>query len=67
MMVDFCMDIGMYEVIDRGDDKADVASVLLFTDGMANVGIDKKEDILWEMKKAINPPRGHIVSYHDFL
>ena len=54
----------MYEVIDRGDDKADVASVMLFTDGKANAGIDKKEDILWEMKKAINPPRGHIVSYY---
>ena len=52
----------MYEIIDRDDEKADVASVLLFTDGHANVGVDKREDILEEMKKAINPPEGYTVS-----
>ena len=52
----------MYEIINRTDDKADVASVLLFTDGQANVGIDNRQDILEEMEKAINPPRQFTVS-----
>ncbi len=53
---------GMYEIIDRiADNKADVASVLLFTDGQANVGIDKKHDILEEMRKAISPPKEYAV------
>ena len=52
----------MYEIIDRiADNKADIASVLLFTDGQANVGIDKKHDILEEMRKAISPPKEYAV------
>lgn len=47
---------GMYEIINRADLGADIASVILFTDGSTNVGVVHKEDILEEMRKAVNPP-----------
>ncbi|KAI6650539.1 hypothetical protein LOD99_7590 [Oopsacas minuta] len=41
---------GMQMVIERAGDKADVASVLLLTDGHANAGISSQEGILRAMK-----------------
>ena len=41
---------GMKMVMERAGDKADVASVLLLTDGHANVGISSPEGILKAMK-----------------
>ena len=41
---------GMKMVMERGGDKADVASVLLLTDGHANAGISSSEGILKAMK-----------------
>ena len=48
---------GMQMVMSRGDEKADVASVLLLTDGHANAGTRSKEGILEAMKNPFaNPP-----------
>ena len=41
---------GMKMVMERGGDKAEVASILLLTDGHANVGISSSEGILAAMK-----------------
>ena len=41
---------GLCQVMDRGADKNDVASVLLFTDGLANQGITNKEGIIAAMR-----------------
>ena len=41
---------GMKMVMERGGDKADVASVLLLTDGHANAGISSSEGILKAMR-----------------
>ena len=46
---------GMQIVTDRKGDKAKVSSVLLLTDGLANVGITKREPILDEMRKLLDP------------
>ena len=45
---------GMQMVISREGEKADVASVLLLTDGHANAGIQSKEGILKAMKNPFN-------------
>ena len=42
---------GMQEIAGRGGNKAKVSSVLLLTDGLANVGNTSKDAILQEMKK----------------
>ena len=41
----------MQEIAGRGGTKAKVCSVLLLTDGLANVGHTSKDAILQEMKK----------------
>lgn len=41
----------MQEIASRGGEKAKVSSVLLLTDGLANVGSTSKEAILEEMRK----------------
>ena len=46
-------------VVTAGDDsRAQVQSVLLLTDGLANEGIKTKEGILGEMRKLQDPPAG---------
>ena len=46
--------IGMEQIIRRSSDqKAKVASVLLFTDGLANRGITKMKDIIYTMRDPI--------------
>lgn len=57
--------IGMEQIIGRVNEKAQVASVLLLTDGLANVGISNREGIMEEMRKIIDPPSGHTVRYFD--
>lgn len=54
----------MSEVVNRTGEKAKVASVLLLTDGLANVGISNSEGILAEMRKVIDPPGGGTVCYN---
>ena len=49
-------------MVARTGDKAKVASVLLLTDGLANVGISNREGIMDEMRKVIDPPGGKAVS-----
>ena len=49
---------GMQEIMLRSGAKADVASVLLLTDGLANVGISNTEGIVQAMKK----PFDHVVA-----
>ena len=51
----------MNEVVGRTGEKAKVASVLLLTDGLANVGISNREGITEEMRKIIDPPGGKTV------
>ena len=53
--------IGMEEIVRRTGEKAKVSSVLLLTDGLANVGITNREGILDEMKKIIDPKPGQQV------
>ena len=43
--------LGMQEIAGRWRNKAKVSSVLLFTDGLANVGSSSADAILREMKK----------------
>ena len=43
--------LGMQEIAGRTGNKAKVSSVLLLTDGLANVGSTSKDAILKEMKK----------------
>lgn len=61
----------MYEIIDRAvdDENADkaIASVILFTDGRTNYGILRKEEILEEMRKAVNPPKQYTVGIYTDL
>lgn len=52
----------MEQIIGRTGDKAQVASVLLLTDGLANVGISNREGIMEEMRKLLDPKPGHTVS-----
>ena len=52
----------MSEIVGRTGDKAKVASVLLLTDGLANVGVSNREGIMDEMRKVIDPPGGKTVS-----
>ena len=52
----------MEEITGRTRDKAKVSSVLLLTDGLANVGITNREGILDEMRKVIDPKPGKQVS-----
>lgn len=50
---------GMEQIIGRTGEKAKVASVLLLTDGLANVGISNREGIMEEMRKVLDPKPGH--------
>ena len=52
----------MKTIASRDGDKAKVSSVLLLTDGLANVGITKRDMILDEMRKILDPPPGNPVS-----
>ena len=52
----------MTTVANRGGDKAKVCSVLLLTDGLANVGVTKCDMILDEMRKVLDPKPGSPVS-----
>ena len=52
----------MEQIIGRTNEKAQVASVLLLTDGLANVGISDREGIMAQMRKLIDPPSGQTVS-----
>lgn len=51
----------MEQIIGRTGDKAQVASVLLLTDGLANVGISNREGIMEEMRKILDPKPGNTV------
>ncbi|CAB3982076.1 Hypothetical predicted protein [Paramuricea clavata] len=53
---------GLCTILDRGETKTDVASVLLFTDGLANHGITRKEEIIKAMK---NPKKYLKESYFE--
>eukprot|EP01123_Difflugia_compressa_P010859 TRINITY_DN409_c0_g1_i3.p1 TRINITY_DN409_c0_g1~~TRINITY_DN409_c0_g1_i3.p1 ORF type:complete len:471 (+),score=75.26 TRINITY_DN409_c0_g1_i3:63-1475(+) len=44
------------DVINKRESKNDVASVLLFTDGLANAGIQNADGIVAEMTKKASPP-----------
>ncbi len=57
-----CIQSGMSEIVGRTGDKAKVSSVLLLTDGLANVGVSNREGIMDEMRKVIDPPGGKTVS-----
>lgn len=48
--------IGMEQVVLSGGERAQVQSVLLLTDGLANEGIKDTDGILAEMMKLQNPP-----------
>ncbi|XP_003383100.1 PREDICTED: uncharacterized protein LOC100635885 [Amphimedon queenslandica] len=50
---------GMEQIIGRTGTKAQVASVLLLTDGLANVGISNREGIMEEMRKVLDPKPGN--------
>ena len=52
----------MEQIIGRTGEKAQVASVLLLTDGLANVGISNRDGIMEEMRKLIDPSPGHTVT-----
>ncbi len=52
----------MEQVVARTGEKAKVASVMLLTDGLANVGISNREGMMEEMRKVIDPPGGKAVS-----
>ena len=56
----------MEEVIGRTGEKAQVASVLLLTDGLANVGISNREGIMEQMRKLLDPSPGNTVRIHIF-
>ena len=58
--------LGMEEVIGRTGEKAQVASVLLLTDGLANVGISNREGIMEQMRKLLDPSPGKTVRTHIF-
>ena len=47
---------GMQQIAFCEGERAQVQSVLLLTDGLANAGITTTEGILQEMKKIQNPP-----------
>ena len=49
------LSIGMEQIIHSGDGRAQVQSVLLLTDGLANDGIKHMDGILAEMTKLQNP------------
>ncbi|XP_047141988.1 uncharacterized protein sll0103 isoform X1 [Hydra vulgaris] len=60
---------GLCEVIDRADEeKNEVASVLLFTDGFANKGITETKGIIAAMKdpKTYDGPSSMLSNYSDF-
>ena len=56
----------MEEVIGRTGEKAQVASVLLLTDGLANVGISNREGIMEQMRNLLDPSPGKTVRSHIF-
>lgn len=55
----------MEQIIGRTGTKAQVASVLLLTDGLANVGISNREGIMEEMRKVLDPKPGNTVCGQD--
>ena len=53
---------GMEQIAFATGEKAQVQSVLLLTDGLANEGIKTKDGILAEMTKLQSPPRADVAS-----
>ena len=53
---------GMEQIAFASGEKAQVQSVLLLTDGLANEGIKTKDGILAEMTKLQSPPPAEVAS-----